>query len=190
MMTATQFAKPAWEWARYLGLAALVVLGSLSMAKADTVFNFSGTVGNNFTTNTPYLFTGITETGTINIDTVAGTVDAIDLTVAGDSNQFVFFFGCPSNCTYNFNNGFNEFGLLDIGSNLIGYSGGPIGSDSYVALDTPNLGAGGPDNPEVQYHLSGTVTPATATPEPRYYTALLGLVLCGSLVAARRRRQA
>ena len=57
-------------------------------------------------------------------------------------------------------------------------------------MDTPNLGAGGSANPEVQYHLSGTVTLATAaTPEPRYYTALLGLVLVGSLFAAHRRPQ-
>jgi MYXO-CTERM domain-containing protein len=184
----TQFAKPAWGCARYLGLAAFVVFGCLSVtssvAKADTVFDFSGTVGDIFGTSTAGLFTGLTETGTITIDTVGGTVDDIDLTVEGDSNQFVFFFGCPANCTYNFNNGFNEFGLLDIGSNLVGYSGGAIGSDSYVALDTPVLGSG---DPEVQYSLSGTVTPA---PEPRYYTALLGLVLIGSFLAVRRRRQA
>ena len=190
MMTTTQ--KPAWGYARSLSLAALVVFGSLSVAssvaRADTVFNFSGTVGDIFGTSTPGLFTGLTETGTINIDTTAGTVDAIDLTVQGDSNQFVhFLFGCPPSCVYNFNNGFNEFGLLDIGSNLVGYAGGAIGADSYVALDTPNLGSG---DPEVQYYLSGTVTATAATPEPRYYTALLGLVLGGSLLFVRRRRQA
>ncbi|MGD0438970.1 MAG: PEP-CTERM sorting domain-containing protein, partial [Bryobacteraceae bacterium] len=100
---------------------------------------------------------------------------------------FVYYFGCPADCTYNFNNDFYEFGLLDIGSDLVGYTGGAIAPDSYVALDTPVLGSG---DPEVQYSLSGTVTPASAaTPEPRY-TALLGLLLIGSLVAVRRRRQA
>lgn len=189
-MTASQFAAPAC--ARSFGLAALVVFASLSVtstvAQADTVFNFNGTVGNNTTTNEPndpFPYTGLTETGTINIDTVAGTVDAIDLTVQGDPNQFVYFFGCPSNCTYNYNNGFNEFGLLDIGSNLVGYTGGAIGSDSYVSLTSP-LGSG---PSEVQFYLSGTVSPVTATPEPRY-TALLGLVLIGSLFVVRRRRHA
>lgn len=190
-MTATQFATSAWGCARSLGLAALVVFASLAVtstiARADTVFDFSGIVGNNFTTNVPDTYTGLTETGTITIDTVGGTVDGIDLIVEGDSNQFVYFFGCPSNCTYNFNNGFNEFGLLDIGSNLVGYAGGAIGGDSWVALTTPLGSAGlGPGNGEVQYHLSGTVSPV---PEPRY-TALLGLILIGSLFVVRQRRHA
>jgi MYXO-CTERM domain-containing protein len=171
--------------------AFLIIFAAASLtcavANADTVFDFSGTVGNNLLTDTPYLFTGITETGTITIDTVTGTVDAIDLTVAGDPNAFTSFFGCPGSCTYNNNNGFDEFGLLDIGSDLVGYSGGAIAADSYVALDTPDLGSG---EPEVAYSLSGTVTPATATPEPRFTVALLGLGMLGSLLFIRRRRQA
>jgi len=188
MMTATQFAKPAWGCARSVGLVALAVFGSLSVtstvAKADMLFDFSGTVGDKLNGQAG-IFTGLTETGTINIDTVAGTVDKIDLTVEGDTNQFVYFIGCLSSCIFNYNNGFNEFGLLNIGSDLIGYPGGAIASDSYVALDTPDLGSG---EPGVEYFLTGTVT--AATPEPRYYTALLGLVLMGSLLALRRRRQA
>jgi MYXO-CTERM domain-containing protein len=192
IMTENQFARSAWGCARSLGLATLVLFGALSVtttvAKADSIFDFNGTVGDIFGTSTAGLFTGLTETGTITINTIGGTVDAIDLTVEGDSNQFVNFFGCPVHCTYNFNNGFDEFGLLDIGSNLVGYTGGAIGSDSYVALDTPVLGSG---DPEVQYYLSGTVSPAlAATPEPRYYTALLGLAMIGSLLVIRRRRQA
>jgi hypothetical protein len=180
------------QCAKLLGLPALVVFGSLSLtssvARADTIFDVNATVGDIYGTSTPGLFTGLTETGTITINTVGGTVDAIDLTVEGDTNIFTNFFGCPSDCTYNFNNGFDEFGLLDIGSDLFGYTGGAIGSDSYVALDTPVLGSG---DPEVQYSLSGTVSLASAaTPEPRYYTALLGLVFIGSLVAVRRRRLA
>jgi MYXO-CTERM domain-containing protein len=168
-----------------------MAFGALSVttavAKADTIFDFSGTVGDIFATSTAGPFTGLTETGTITIDTVGGTVDGIDLTVQGDSNSFTFFFGCPASCTYNFNNGFDEFGLLDIGSNLVGYTGGAIGSDSYVALDTPVLGSG---EPEVQYLLSGTVSPEIASaPEPRYDTAFLGLALIGSLAVIRRRRQ-
>jgi hypothetical protein len=189
--SATQFARPALGCARSLGLAALVVFGSLGVsstaAKADTIFDFNGIVEDNFGTNVPDLFTGLTETGTINIDTVLGTVDAIDLSVQGDSNPFIFFFGCPSNCTYNYNNGFNEFGLLDVGANLVGYAGGAIGSDSYVALDTPDLGSG---EPEVQYHLSGTLSPeGVATPEPRYYAPLMVFALLAALVASRRRRR-
>jgi len=195
MMTAAQFAKPAWGWARSLGLAALVVLGSLSMAKADTVFDFSGTVGDILGTSTPsaYGYTGLTVTGTLNIDTVGGTIDNVDITVAGDPNDFINLLACSSTCSYIVDAPFNEYGLLDTGS-MVGYTGGPIGSDSWIYLDNANgsfgglgLGQGGSG---IAYSLSGTITPATATPEPRYYTALLGLVLIGSLVVIRRRQQA
>ena len=98
-MKTTQFAAPLLQCAKLLGLSALVVFGSLSLttkvAKADTVFDFSGTVGDIYGTSTAGMYTGVTETGTINIDTVAGTVDSIDLTVTGDTNTFTFFFGCP-----------------------------------------------------------------------------------------------
>jgi hypothetical protein len=195
MTTATQFATPVWGCARSLGLAALVVFGSISMAKADTVFNFNGTVGDILGTSTPsaYGYTGLTVTGTLNIDTVGGTIDNVDITVQGDSNQFVNLLSCSTNCTYIVDNGFNEYGLLDTGS-LVSYTGGPIGSDSWIYLDNANgsfgglgLGQGGSG---IAYSLSGTITPSTATPEPRYYTALLGLVLIGSVVAVRRRQQA
>jgi hypothetical protein len=195
-MKTTQFAAPLLRCAKLLGLSALVVFGFVSLtsnvAKADTVFDFSGTVGDIFGTSTAGMYTGLTESGTINIDTVGGTIDAIDLTVTGDPNTFTYYLAnCPPSCVYNFNNGFDEFGLLDIGSSLVGYAGGAIGADSYVALDTPVLGAGGVLSPEVQYSLSGTVTLASAaTPEPRYYAGLLGLILIGTLAVARRRQQA
>ena len=198
-MTATQFAKPAWGCARSLGLAALVVFGSFSItssaAKADIIFNFSGTVGDIQDTATPsaYGYTGLTVTGTLDIDTVGGTIDSVDVTVQTDSNPFVKLYGCSTTCSYISDSGTIEYGLLDTGS-LVGYTGGTIGSDSWIYLDNASgsygglgLGQGGSG---FAYDLSGTISPATATPEPRYYAGMLGLLLVGSLVAVRRRRQA
>ena len=124
-------------------------------------------------------------------------MSALDLTVEGDPNEFTGFFGCPPNCTYNYNNGFYEFGLLDLGSSLAGYTGGSLGADSYVALDTPDLGLGSypssdPTDPnsEVAYYLSGTVSPLAATPEPRFYAVFLELLMAGVALLNRRRQHA
>ena len=201
MMTTTKFAKPAWGCARSLGVAALVVFGSLSvtstLAKADTVFDVNATIGDIYLTSTPsdFGYTGLTATGTLTLDTATGTVDGIAITVETDPNEFINILACGADCTYTYNAAFVEYGLLDLGSSLTGYTGGPLASDSWIYLDNPNgvfgglgLGQGGSG---VQYYLSGSLSPASAaTPEPRYYTALLGLVLIGSLVAVRRRRQA
>ena len=196
MMMATQFANPARGCARSLGLAALVVFGSLSVtstaAKADTVFDVNATVGDiyGFTVAGPP--TGLTLTGTLDINTVTGAFDSVALTISGDPNPFDYFLNsgsnaCPNDCVFVNTEPFYEYGFLQlvpIASNpLVGYNGGTLLAGSWIYLDNP-LGS---DDSGVQYYLSGTVT---ATPEPRYYTALLGLVLMGSLVALRRRRQA
>ena len=103
-------------------------------------------------------------------------MSALDLTVEGDPNEFTGFFGCPANCTY---------------------TGGSLGADSYVALDTPDLGLGSypssdPTDPnsEVAYYLSGTVSPLAATPEPRFYAVFLELLMAGVALLNRRRQHA
>ncbi|MGA2212132.1 MAG: hypothetical protein ABSH31_02560 [Bryobacteraceae bacterium] len=197
-MRTNQFAGPFRECAKILGLSAMVVFGSLSLssnvARADTVFDVNATVGDIDGTSTPseFGYTGLSATGTITINTATGTVDAIDVTVETDPNDFINVLACASNCTYTYNSAFVEYGLLDLGASLTGYTGGSLVPDSWIYLDNPSgvyggqgLGEGGGG---VQYYLSGTLT--AATPEPAYYAAVLGLFLVGSLVVARRRRQA
>lgn len=199
-MKTNQFVGSFWGCSKFLGLSALVVFGSLSLttkvAKADTVFDVDATVGDIYGTSTASAFgyTGLTATGTITIDTTTGTVDGIDISVETDPNDFINILACGANCTYTYNAAFVEYGLLDLGSSLTGYTGGSLAADSWIYLDNPDgtygglgLGQGGSG---VQYYLSGTLTAVTATPEPGYSAALLGMVLMGSLVVVRRRLQA
>jgi hypothetical protein len=178
---------------RVLGLLGLLLLGCLGIAPTaananSVVFNVNATVGNIFGGGPVGTFTGLTVTGTLDLNTITpGAVNNLTITVQGDPNIFTGSLGCPPTCTFIFNNGFNEFGLLDIGD-PVGYAGGALQSGSYIALINPLGGPGA----EVQYDLSGTVSPANggAVPEPRSYAALLGLGMSGMLFARWRRRRA
>jgi hypothetical protein len=194
-MKTAQAAGPFSECAKVLSLSALFVCGSLiltsGVARADTVFDLNATIGDIVNTSTPSSFgyTGSTATGTITINTTTGTVDGIDVTVQNDSNVFINVLACSTECTFTANSGFAEYGILDLGTTLAGFTGGSLASGSWIYLDNQGLGQGGPGTP---YSLSGSLTPATlasfiATPEPAYYAASLGLVLIGALVAVRRR---
>jgi hypothetical protein len=173
--------------ARGFALSGLLLLGCFgiapSVANAD-VFEITATVGDIFGSTTAGMYTGLTVTGQLDINTTTGALDTSDsnVMVQGDPNEFTGFFGCPSTCTYTFNSGFYEFGLLDIG-NAIGFTGGSLVSDSYIALTDP-LGS---NNAEVQYYLSGSVGSA-ATPEPGFYAAL-ALGMSGLAFAVWRRRR-
>jgi len=163
-------------------LAFIVLLGGLSLAPSAanaTIFNVWATVGGNQTTTLPGPPTGLTLTGTVDINTITGTLDSLSLTLAGDPNVFTGSFGCPSDCTFYFNSGFDEFGLLDLtgGSSLVGYNGGSLLADSYI------------DTSSIAYNLTGTVTPAdAATPEPSLY-GVVALGLGGLFTALRRRKR-
>ncbi len=151
-----------------------------SVAKADTMFDVSAIVGNIMGGGPAGASTGLTFTGTLDIDTVLGTLDGGALTLEGDANIFTSFSGCPASCTFYNNSGFAEFGFADLiggAGTLVGYPGGALLADSYI--DTlPG---------SVAYDLSGTVT--AETPEPGSYGAVaLGLI--GLLAATRRRRKA
>jgi MYXO-CTERM domain-containing protein len=187
--------------------ALLIIFAAASLtcavANADTVFDINGTVGDIYGTSTPsdFGYTGLTATGTITIDTTSGAVDGIDLTMETDPNEFINVLACSSDCTYTFNAAFNEYGLLDLGTSLAGYTGGSLAADSWIYLDNPSGvygGAGiGEGGSGVEYYLSASLTPTTlgtigdvVTPEPRYTVALLGLGMLASLLFVRRRRQA
>jgi hypothetical protein len=168
---------------RYFGLIGLVAALNFapSIARADTVFDVSATVGNIQGGGPAGPSTGLTLTGTLDIDTVGGTFDGGSLTLQGDANIFTSFSGCPANCTFFNNSGFAEFGLADLiggADTLVGYAGGALLSDSYIDV-LPN---------SVAYDLTGTVTPegSSQAPEPGSYGVVaLGL---GALYAATRRR--
>jgi hypothetical protein len=177
----------AWRPARAFGLAGLLLFGCLgiapTVAKAD-IFNVNATVGS-IHGGGPGQFTGLSLTGAFDLDTTLGVVNSDTIIVQNDPNLFTGFLGCPASCTYIFNTGFNEFGLLDIG-NPLGFTGGALQSDSYIALINP---LGGPGS-EVQYDLSGSVSGAVATPEPRYEALALGMSVLLFASLRRRRRSA
>ncbi len=158
----------------------LTCLGAAAPAFADT-FDVAANI-----TNGPYAGTDVL-TGTVTIDPTTGVGSAIDLTLSGFADFTGILGGtCSSpNCVFVFNNGFADFGYLDLGS-TVGYTGGalitglsPVTSSSYIDLNS------------VAYAVSGTVTPAqtsqtTATPEPSSFM-LLGTGLLGFAGMVRRK---
>jgi hypothetical protein len=134
----------------------LVGLAFASSVASATTFNVSAVVGDEPNGEVGPA-AGLTLKGTLQIDTAGGSLDSGSLTLQNDPNVFTGFFGCPTSgtCTFYFNSGFAEFGLLDLtnAGTLVGYAGGPILPDSYI------------DTASILQDLTGTVTPA-AIPEP------------------------
>lgn len=171
---------------------ALLLVGlmfSASIARAD-LYDFSGTVGNILGGGPAGTFTGLSFTGTLDIDTVTSTVSG-SLTLQGDANNFAGFFGCDTFgvCTYYFNNDpgntFAEYGYLGLtnAGNLSGYSGGPILPDSYIYITADHS----QQTPGVAYDLTGTLTAAGAVPEPSSLMLLVSGV--AALAGLKRRKQ-
>lgn len=151
-------------WAALL-IFSCVILAS-SPARADTVFDINASI-----TNGPYTGTDVI-TGTITINTATGQGDAVDITVTDDSNATTFAgilgFTCTSpNCLFIFDSEFADFGDLILGD-TVGYTGGSLGSGSYIDLGS------------VAYNVTGEVTPVVAnTPAPTPEPNPLILVLSG-----------
>jgi hypothetical protein len=148
-----------------------VVVAS-SPARADTIFDVNAVI-----TNTPHgPYEGDAILGTVTINTATGQGDAIDLyspTNAFPAITNILGGTCSSpNCLIFYDNGFGEFGDLDLGD-TVGYTGGALGSASYI---DPN---------SVAYDITGSV--AAATPEPGSLT-LLALGMSGLLFVLYRRR--
>jgi hypothetical protein len=189
----TRLLAKGWRSARTLGVAGFLLFGCLGLiptpARADIeVFTLNATVGDLVSFNpSAGPFTGLTVTGTLDVDTVTDAVTAVDITVQGDPNVFtnILFPKCPAGfCTvFGANNGLlkTEGATLDLGGPLSGFTGGPLGLLSTVDLANP---LGGKRSLRF-YELSGTLT----TPEPGAYGAL-AIGLGGLLFAAWRRRRA
>lgn len=151
-------------WAALL-IFSCVILAS-SPARADTVFDINANI-----TNGPYTGTDVI-TGTITINTATGQGDAIDLSVSTDpsAGAFTGILGvtCSSpNCAFFYNSGFSHYGDMILGD-TVGYTGGSLGSGSWIYLGSD------------LYYITGEVTPAVAnTPAPTPEPNPLILVLSG-----------
>jgi hypothetical protein len=147
-----------------------------SPGHASTIFDATGTTAN-----------GSTLSGTVTIDTIGGTVTALDLTMAGafsfnvDSagpNTGVF----ESQYVIEADNGVSSAPFIDIflpPATLAGYSGGNFCAGS-CALNSTTAAASGPPTS----FISGSLT--AAAPEPASWM-LMGAAMLG-LVTRRIRR--
>ena len=144
--------------------------------------------------------------GTIGIDVTTGAIVSPDLTVAGFGPAFtvVSAMGGRSGAAYVslLQSASIPFDVLTVGfgiGSLVNYAGGALSSDALVARATPSdpgfvTGINGPLLPDSTvpggpYSLqSGSLTLASAVPEPASI-ALLGLgVLGAAMVSSRRSR--
>ncbi len=171
-------------WSRAGSLAGFVVAGCLVLAPATAkaeVFYFTGEVGDIFGTSIPAPNTGVSVTGTVDIDTTSATgVESISLTVKGDPNPFNVLASSPCAPCVFLGASPVEFGFLDIGSTS-GYKGGKVAGDSYIILGSPLGSFGG-----LPYALTDTLSASAA--EPGVYSAL-AIGLSGLLFVGYRRRR-
>jgi hypothetical protein len=181
-------------------LALLAFVATASSSKADTVFTVNGTFAN----VNPYGGTD-TMTGTVTIDTTAGTATAWDVNLALSPGLSSFFgtstltFDAAPTTTNLFSGDVELSGLAAGGldaelnlfvpvNSLVGYSGGSL-LDSSSGPPTSQLV---PPGGEGNYGSlnEGTLTSAITTPEPATFTLLAtGLVACGGYGLFRRRRK-
>jgi len=150
-----------------------------SAARADTVFNVNAVISD--IPNGPY--DGDAILGTVTINTTSGAVDAIDLyspTSAFPTITNVYTLdACPGpNCVVFYDNGFDQYGELALG-NTVGYTGGALGSASYIALTITDIYG----TANVAYDVTGNVV----APEPGSLS-LLALGMSGLLFVLYRRR--
>ena len=172
--------RAAWRSGRAFVLPGLLLLGCLSATSAVSkaeIFDISATVS--AVAGTTYVAGGLaTVSGTVNIDTVGGSVTAGLLHITGFvSGPFDTLYNCATTgaCSFVATNPFADYLYLDFApATFIGYSGGALGSDSYFSDNGPT------------YLLQGTVT---AAPEPSFYV-VLAIGMSGLLLAVWRRRRA
>jgi hypothetical protein len=149
------------------------------VAKAESVFDVSATLGNIQGSTHAGTDTGLTFTGTVAINTTTGAVGTILLTLQNHANPVVHLFeACPPTCIFVNSTAFDLYGLVDLtgGASLVGYSGGSLRSDSELTADS---------NP---YNLTGTVTEElSGAPEPASWLAVAAGL--GALYLAYRRRR-
>jgi hypothetical protein len=151
-----------------------------SPARADTAFDVNAVITD--TPNGPYAGDAIA--GTVTINTTTGAVDAIDL--YSPTSAFPTFTlidsvccACPGpNCVVFYDNGFDQYGELALG-NTVGYTGGALGSASYIALTITDIYG----TANVAYDVTGNVV----APEPGSLS-LLALGMSGLLFGLYRRR--
>jgi hypothetical protein len=181
-------------------LALIAFAANASSSKADTVFTVNGTIAN----VNPY---GGTDslTGTVTIDTTAGTATAWDVNV-GLSPGLSSYFGTSSlvfdspTTTPLVSGGVELSGLASGGlsaeldlfvpvNTLVGYSGGSLIDISAGSPPISQLVAPGGEG-SYGTLTSGTLSSAVVSPEPATVTLLATAFLaCGAYGLFRRRRR-
>jgi hypothetical protein len=179
-----------------LSLACLAIFASA--ASAD-IYDLNATVGlTSYTSEFIPGYTGLAVTGTLDVDPTNG-IESGTIQVQGDPNIFTGFFGCPGTCSFYYNNGFAEYGFLDLGVAPFTGSSIRLGADSNIDLSflTPPV-------TNDQFTLSGTLTDENGggffsgaqgldgspeAPEPTFFGVLI-LCLGSVLFIARNRRGA
>ena len=159
--------------------AALCAVGLSAVAHADTTFNL---------TNATFA-SGGTATGTIQIDTTAGTFDTLDLRVTADGITDAFS-GVPSHQSVFQGNQYFEYSYADGDlllielpvASLVGYAGGPICPTSSCSGYTGYFSSEGGKN--LDRFTTGSLV--AATPEPSSILLLSTGLL--SIAGATRRR--
>jgi hypothetical protein len=181
-------------------LALVAFAANASSSKADTVFTVNGTIAN----VNPYGGTD-TLTGTVTIDTTAGTATAWDVNV-GLSPGLSSYFGTASlvfdspTTTPLVSGGVELSGLASGGlsaeldlfvpvNTLVGYSGGSLIDISAGSPPISQLVAPGGEG-SYGTLTSGTLSSAVVSPEPATFTLLATAFLACSAYGLFRRRRA
>jgi hypothetical protein len=178
-------------------LSLLACLTLTSTAAYADVYDLNAVVGLTTTSNGAGEFnpgyTGLTVTGTLDIDPTLG-IEGGSIQVQGDPNIFSSFLGLPCASCFYYNNGFAEYGLLDLGS--APFSGGTIrlAADSYIDLSflpvtNDAFALSGTLTDESGFISGGQGLGGSETPEPSFFGALI-LCLGSVLLVVRNRRVA